>query len=156
MHLTSKMMSAPWVARHHVLGEQHQQAIWVDDGAGIGHHADAITVAVEGQADIGVFAFHFGDQVDQVLRFAGIWMVIGEIAIDFTVQRDHRAAQGLDQLRSDHPGHAVAAVDHHAHGFGHGDVIADLVEVVRSSTSTCSTVPTPLIRSLLSMRAFSA
>ncbi|MCY1210231.1 hypothetical protein D9M69_290400 [compost metagenome] len=56
-------------------------------------------------------------------------MVVGEGAVDVAVQRDHGAAQGLDQLRCDHPGYAVAAVHHHFQGPGHGDVVADFTEV---------------------------
>ena len=117
------------VTRHHVLGEEHQQPVRVDDGAGIGHHADAITVAIKSQADVGFLAFNLGDQVGEVFRLAGIGMVVGEVAVHFAVQRNHRAAQRLNQLRGDHAGHTVTAVDHHAHGLGHGDVIADVLEV---------------------------
>ncbi|MNJ53229.1 hypothetical protein D3C77_486090 [compost metagenome] len=36
------------VALKHILGEQHQQAIRVDDGAGVGHYTDAVAIAIEG------------------------------------------------------------------------------------------------------------
>ncbi len=72
-----------------------------------------------------------GDQVLQVLRLARVRVVVGEGAVDLAVQRDHAAAQGLDQLRGDHAGHAVAAVDHHLQRLGQGDVVADLLEVAR-------------------------
>src|SRR5262249_39696371 len=117
------------VARYHVLGEQHHQAVRVDDGAGVGHHADAVAVAVEGQAQVGAFALHAGDQVFQVFRLARVRVVVGEVAIPLAEQRNHAAAQGLDQLGCDPPGHAVAAVDHHLDRLGHGDVVADLLEV---------------------------
>src|SRR5690606_33344760 len=117
------------VARYHVLGEQHQQAVGVDDGAGVGHHADAVAVAVEGQAEVGVFRFHPGDQVDQIFRLARVRVVVGEGAIHFAEQRDDAAAQGLDQLRGDDAGGAVAAIDHHAQRLGQGDVVADVGEV---------------------------
>src|SRR5690606_23551182 len=35
----------------------------------------------------------------------------------------------FDQLRGDHPGDAVAAVDHHLHRLGHRDVVTDVLEV---------------------------
>ena len=56
-------------------------------------------------------------------------MVIGEVAIDLAVQRDHLATQRLDQLGRNDAGNPVAAVDHHLHRPGHGDVAADLLEI---------------------------
>ncbi len=56
-------------------------------------------------------------------------MVVGEVAVDFAEQRDDVAAQRFDQLRSDHAGGAVAAVDHHLQALGQFHVGDDLLEV---------------------------
>ena len=78
-----------------------------------------------------VLGFDAGDQVDQVLRFARVRVVVGEVAVHFAEQRDDAAAQRFDQLRGDHAGGAVAAVDHHLERLGQGDVVADGLEVAR-------------------------
>src|SRR5690606_40962250 len=50
------------VARYHILGEQHHQAIREDQRALVGYHANPVAVAVEGQAQVGAFALHAGNQ----------------------------------------------------------------------------------------------
>ncbi|MNH11014.1 hypothetical protein D3C79_705180 [compost metagenome] len=117
------------VARQHVLGKQHQQAVGVDDAAGVGHHADAVAVTVEGQADIGAGFLDLGDQVFEVFRLARVRVVVGEVAVDLAEQRDHFAAQGFDQLRRDHAGGTVAAVHDHLELLGQLHVFDDLLEV---------------------------
>ncbi|MNY01058.1 hypothetical protein D3C86_1335710 [compost metagenome] len=52
-------------------------------------------------------------------------MVVREIAVDFAEQRDDFAVQRFDQLRGDHAGRAVAAVDDHFQATGQLDVLDD-------------------------------
>ena len=117
------------VAGQYVLGEQHQQAVWVDDAAGVGHYADAVAVTVEGQADVGTGFLHLGDQVLEVLGFAWVRVVVGEVAIHLAEQRDDFAAQRFDQSRCDDACGAVAAVHHHLEFLGQLHVTDDLLEV---------------------------
>ncbi|MNN25510.1 hypothetical protein D3C81_1389860 [compost metagenome] len=56
-------------------------------------------------------------------------MVVGEVAIHLAEQRDHLAAQGFDELGSDHAGRTVAAVDDHLELFPQLDITGDLLEV---------------------------
>ena len=85
------------VASQYVLGEQHQQAVGVDDAAGVGH-ADAVAVTIEGQADVGAGLLDLGDQVFEVFRLAWVRVVVWEVAVHLAEQRDHLTAQGFDQL----------------------------------------------------------
>ncbi|MNN46999.1 hypothetical protein D3C81_1614030 [compost metagenome] len=52
-------------------------------------------------------------------------MVVGEVAVDFAEQRDDFAVQRFDQLRGNHAGRAVAAVDDHFQATGQLDVLDD-------------------------------
>ena len=56
------------IAIQHVGGEQHQQPVGVDDLALAGDHAQAVAVAVEGDAEVGIQALH---HLDQVVRLCG-------------------------------------------------------------------------------------
>lgn len=70
--------------------------VWIDDGIGIGDYVDVIVVVVEGQVQVGVFGFDFGDQVFQVFWFVWVWMVVWEVVVDFVVQWDYVVVQGFD------------------------------------------------------------
>jgi hypothetical protein len=67
------------VARQHVAGEDHQQLVPEQDVALAIHHADAVAVAVEGDAEVGLLARHLGDELLQVLRHRGIGVVGREL-----------------------------------------------------------------------------
>ena len=51
--------------------------------------------------------------------------MVREVAVDFAEQRDDFAVQRFDQLRGDHAGRAVAAVDHDFQAAGQFDVLDD-------------------------------
>ena len=103
--------------------------IGVDQLAARGDHAEAVAVAVEGQADIGAGLLHGADQVLEVLGLARVRMVVGEGAVDLGEQRNRLGAEALDQRRAELAGHAVAAVDHRLERAGQGDVTEDALEV---------------------------
>ena len=103
------------VARQHVVGEQHQLAVGENDGAVLHHHAQAVAVAVEGQAEFGVAGFQARDQVGEVLRLRGVGVVIGEIAVDLAEHFFDLAAECAVQGASEGARHAVAAVDDELH-----------------------------------------
>ena len=118
------------IALQHVGREQHQQAVGEDHLAFPGHHAQPVAVAVEGQADVGVEALDRLDQVLEVVRLAGVGVVVGEGAIHFAVQRDDVRADRLQQLRRDVAGHAVAGVHHHLQRPLQLHVVGDALDVV--------------------------
>ena len=129
------------VAFQHVGGEQHQQAVGEDDLAFLGHHAQAVAVAIEGQAQVGIEALDRLDQVLEVVRLAGIGMVVGEGAVDLAEQRDDLGADGLQQLRRDAAGHAVAGIHHHLQRAVELHVVGDALRRNRPTTSRSCSVP---------------
>ncbi len=88
-------------AAEQILGKQHEQAIGPDDFAAVGDHSHAVAVAIERQAQ--VFLLHDTDQVGQVVRVAGVWGVVGEVAIDLGVQRRDVTAQLAEEARASSP-----------------------------------------------------
>ena len=118
------------IALEHVGGEQHQQAVRIDDLARLRHHTQAIAVAIEGQADVGVGPLHDADQVLQVGRVARIGMVVREGAVHFAVKRLDVGADGGKQVGRDAAGHAAAAVDDDLELAFDLDVAGDAVDVV--------------------------
>jgi hypothetical protein len=101
-------------AAEHVGGEQHQLAVGEDDLAVLGDHAEAVAVAVEGQADLGV-----GVRSARITscRFSGLdgsgWW-LGKVPS--TSQNSSTTSQPIGGTgRGDAAGDAVAAVDDDLH-----------------------------------------
>jgi hypothetical protein len=84
------------IARQDVGGEQHQLAVGIDDLAVLGHHAEAVAVAIEGQAQFGVGLAQGAPQVFEVLRLGRIGVMVGEVAVDLAVQGRHRASHATE------------------------------------------------------------
>ena len=118
------------IALQHIGGEQHQQPVREHHLAFLGHHAQAVAVAVEGQAQVGVEALDHLHQVLEVVRLARVRVVVGEAAVDLAVQRDHLGADGLQQARGDVAGNTIAGVDHHLQRPLHLHVVGDAADVV--------------------------
>ena len=123
-------MIAPGIAREHVAREQHQQAIREDHFAAGGDHAEAIAVAVEGEAEIGVHLLHRQDQVLQVVQVRRIRMMVREGAVDIAEQRHDFAAHAFEHRRRDRAGDAVAAIDHDLELVLDRHVAGDALDVV--------------------------
>ena len=104
------------VAFEHIGGQQHQLAVGVNDLAVFGDHTQAVAIAVKGQAEFSIGAFYFGNQLSEIFRFAGIGVVVGEVAIDLGVHLRHVAAQGAQHARGRCAGNAIAAIDDDFHG----------------------------------------
>ena len=100
-------------ARQHVLGKQHHLAVGVNGLAILGDDAQAVAVAVKGQAQLGIRLLQRTHHVAQVLGLAGVGVVVGEGAIHLREQLQHLAAQGAEDARRRGTGHAIAAIDHH-------------------------------------------
>ena len=71
--------------------------------AGVQNHAQSITVAVEGYSDISAGLTHFFDQLLQIFRFSGVWMMCRKIAVDLTIQRCDLTTQLSNQRRATAP-----------------------------------------------------
>ncbi len=81
------------IAREHVGGEEHELPIRVDDAAVAGHHAEAVAVAVEREAELVIGRREAGDQVLQVFRLRRVGMVIRERAVDGAEKLGHFAPE---------------------------------------------------------------
>src|SRR2546425_8634484 len=86
LHVEDHRMPRPHAARE-VAGEEHQQLIAEHDAALLVYGADAVAVAVERDAELGLLADDCGPQVAQVLEHGGIGMVIRKRAVRFAEQR---------------------------------------------------------------------
>src|SRR5207245_11366797 len=86
LHVEDHRMPRPDAARE-VAGEEHQQLIAEHDAALLVYGADAVAVAVERDAELGLLADDCGPQVAQVLEHGGIGMVIRKRAVRFAEQR---------------------------------------------------------------------
>ncbi|MNS74854.1 hypothetical protein D3C72_1083400 [compost metagenome] len=117
------------MAGQHVGGKQHHLAVRVDDLAILGDHAQAVTVAVEGDADFSIRLGQAADQVLQVFRMRRVRMVVREIAIDFAEQFDDFAAHAAEQVARERAGHAIAAIDGDLDRARQLDVAQDALEV---------------------------
>ena len=112
--------------------KQRHLAVGVDGFAIFGDDAQTVAVAVKGQAQFGACGLQSRDDVFQVLRLAGVWMMVGEVAIHFAEQLNHFAAQGAEDARRCGTRNAVPAIDHHFHGAAQAHIAHDAGNVVGS------------------------
>jgi hypothetical protein len=103
------------VLLQHFCGEQQQLAIRVDDVAVLSDHTEAVAVAVKGQADFGVAVLQCGNQVREVFRHRRVWMMVGEMAIDFAEQFLDFAADSFVKFLRIGASDPVAAIDGDLH-----------------------------------------
>ena len=110
------------VARQHIAREQDELPVRPDDLAGFADHAQAVAIAIEGQADLAVRIAQAIDQVLQVLRIGRVRMVPRKGAVHLAEQLGDLAAQRAEQGWGDRAGHAVATIDGDLHRPGQPDV----------------------------------
>ena len=107
---TSAMMVAPgWLfstSRAHRI----MQLVAPQDAALAVDRADAVAVAVEGDAEVAALLLHLGLQLLEVLRHRRVGMVRREGAVDLLVQDEVRAGQLVDHGADRHADGAVAGV----------------------------------------------
>src|SRR3989449_8168258 len=99
LHVEDHRMPRPHAARE-VAGEEHQQLIAEHDAALLVYGADAVAVAVERDAELGLLADDCGPQVAQVLEHGGIGMVIRKRAVRFAEQRHDFGAELAEDRKS--------------------------------------------------------
>src|SRR5205814_1931089 len=96
----------------HVARVQDEDAVSPDDLTVLVHHADAVGVAVERDADLGSVLLHGRDEVLEVLGDGRIRMVIWKRAIALAKKPATSDAQLLDELRRHERASAVTAIVH--------------------------------------------
>ncbi len=94
---------AAGIVREHVLREQHDLPIRVNDLAILGDHPQAIAIAVECEPDLRIGLAQAANQILQVLRMRRIRMVIRKRAVDFAEQLDDLATQAPIKLGATAP-----------------------------------------------------
>ena len=99
-------------ARKHVLGKQHHLAVGVNIGAVFGDDAQAVAIAIKGQAQLSITGLQSGNQVAQVFGLAGVGVVIGKGAVYRAVQLLHFATNGAQYAGGRGTGNAVARIHH--------------------------------------------
>lgn len=96
----------------HVATEEDHEFVAPDHVAIFVNHADAVGIAVVGDAKITVFFFNGGDDVCQVFENGGICVVIGKGSVWFAEKFDDFAVGGIAQERGRHDSaDAVARID---------------------------------------------
>ena len=83
------------------------------DAAGFVDQADAVGVAVKGDAEVGFLSFDgCRSRSLRLSATVGSGMVIGKAAVELAEKRDDLGAQALEKLGRDRRGGAVAGVEH--------------------------------------------
>ena len=70
------------ITREDILSKKDHLPVRPDDLPRAGNDTQAIAVAIEGQAQVGVLPLYGVDQRGKILRHTGVRVVIGKIAID--------------------------------------------------------------------------
>ena len=94
----------------HIARQHHHQLIAPQDPAVRVDDSDAVSVAVEGNAEIAALARHRLLQLNQILRDRRIGMMGWKSTVDRLVQQDVPAAQSRGELLHDVSGCAVSGV----------------------------------------------
>ncbi|ABA49073.1 hypothetical protein BURPS1710b_3142 [Burkholderia pseudomallei 1710b] len=144
------------VARQHFLGEQHQLAVRIDDLAVLRDDAEAVAVAVEREADLGIGRLQLRDHVLQVLRVRRVRVVVREVAVDVGEELDEFAAERLEQARRERARDAVARIDDELQRPREPDVaddaldvlIGDIVSLIRTVAGLETRVDDALVQAL--------
>ena len=84
--------------------------VGINHGAVLGHDAEPVAVAVQGETDFRVGLAKRLDECSEVLRLRRVGMVIRKAPVHLAEKLGHRAAQAPVQPRRHSPGDAVAAV----------------------------------------------
>ena len=90
-----------------------QQHVAVDDVAVFVDRADAVGVAIEGDAKLGAGFADFGDQVREIRGNGGIGMMVGKVAVHLEEQLGGVDVDLFENAMDDRAGRAVARVGDH-------------------------------------------
>ena len=130
-------------------GKEEQEFIAPEDLSAVGDDAEAVGVAVIGNARIGLFLHDEGLQFGEIFRDGGVGKMVGEAAVRFTVDIRHPASEALEQGQGEQSPHAVAAVHDDLQVFADFHVMKKIVLV-----GLRDVVPALSLRSLRHNRPF--
>ena len=125
---TSAMIVAPGSSLQHGPGEDHQQLVAPDHAALAVDRADAVAVAVEGDAEVELLARNERLEVGEILLDGRIGVVVGESAVDLAEDDVMMAGKLLDQHVQDRTCSAVPGVPADAEGFA-GESLQQAVDI---------------------------
>ena len=101
--------------RKDVLRKEHHLTVGINDLARLRHDAEAIAVAVEGEAELDAVLENRLLEVLEIGGLGGIGMMVREGAVNVREEFGHLAAKGLEEPGGDGAGDAVARIDRNAH-----------------------------------------
>ena len=92
--------------------------------------ADPVCVAIERDPCFGLVRLHGGDEIHEVLRNRGIWMMVGKGSVALAEQPAALDAELREQCRRDEGSGSVSAVVHDANAARErADSLDDVVDV---------------------------
>ena len=98
------------IAGQDIPGKKNHLPVRPDDLTRVSDDSQAVTVAVKSKPQVGFLVAHGFDQLYQIIRDAGVWMMIGEGAVNLTVKLNNLATDVPHELWSRHTGDAIPAV----------------------------------------------
>src|SRR6266550_2843879 len=110
LHVENDCLALPR-ARQHVARIDDQDVIPPNYLAGVVDHADAVRVAIERNADVGVVPLHGGDEILDVLRDSGIRVVIRKRAVALAEQKARFDAELRKELWRNEGACSVATIE---------------------------------------------
>src|SRR6266481_6451920 len=110
LHVENDCLALPR-ARQYVARIDDQDVVPPDYLAGVVDHADAVRVAIERNADVGVVLFHGGDQILDVFWDSGIRVVIRKRAVALAVQKARLDAELRKELWRNKGARSVATIE---------------------------------------------
>ena len=81
-----------------------------DDLTRVSDDSQAVTVAVKSKSQVGFLVAHGFDELHQIIRDAGVRMMIGEGAVNVTVKLNNLATDVPHELWSRHAGDTIPTV----------------------------------------------
>jgi hypothetical protein len=110
-------------------GVNDHQPVAVDHVALLVDRANAVGVAIEGDAQVGALFPHGGDQRVQVFDHGRVGMVIRKAAVHLEEQFGGLAIEPLEQAMHHRTARAVAGVDDHPNAPREMELRGDLIHV---------------------------
>ena len=120
---------APRMGGEHVGGEQDHELVAPQNPPPSVHHADAVAVAIERDAEVATLAPHRLLKLDQVLGHRGIGVVGRERAVDLLVQHDVAAGKPRAQHLHRAARRPVAGIPGHLEGPFAAVICGELLDI---------------------------
>src|SRR6266699_3563163 len=129
LHVENDYLALPR-ARQHVARIHDQDVVPPNYLAGVVDHTDAVRVAIERNADVGVVLFHGGDEILDVFRDSRIRVVIRKRAVALAEQKARLDAELRKELWRNKGARSVATIENdHQVAREFPDVCRNVVDV---------------------------